>query len=82
MIKLGSNFGETKPCPTCEVYVSLDSQRHLFNCEKLNASNDNIQYEDIYSNDMTKVSAYADKIDKLLRKREIILKKKEDKQVS
>ena len=82
MTKVGSNLGQTNPCPTCEFYVSLDSQIHLFNCEKLNTSNDNIQYEDIYSNDMTKVSAYADKIDKLLRKREIILKEKEDKQVS
>ena len=78
MIKTGSNFGQTKPCPTCEFYVSLDSQVHLFSCEKLNTSNDNIEYDDIYSNDMAKVSAYADKIDKLLRKREIILKKKEE----
>ena len=75
MIDVGNNFGQTKPCPTWQIYVSLDSQEHLFRCEVLNNSKDNIEYDDVYSNSMRKVSHYADKIDRILRKREVILKK-------
>ena len=36
MTKIGSNSGQNKPWIICEVYVSLDSQIHVFSCQKLN----------------------------------------------
>ena len=67
MIYVASNYGQIKACPICENYVSL------FKCEELNEKTDNIEYSDLYSTYMEKLTKAVEKIDKLIRKRKIIL---------
>ena len=73
MIHVASNYGQVTPCPLCNNFASLDSQEHLYNCEKLNEVNDkHVIYSNIFSNNIDKLAETVDKADTLMRKRETL----------
>ena len=73
MLKVGFNFGQKNKCILCK--IENDKDHHLIQCimVKMNISDigDNLKFEDIYSQDMTKVSNISKILTKVMRMREI-----------
>ena len=70
MVNVGRNFGRTNSCPTC--LAEEDNQEHLFVCENLDKSAENL-YLNLFSTDIGKMKNAIDTGENNIRKREKIL---------
>ena len=78
MINVAKNYGRLASCPVCRTKES-DTQEHIFNCiilklsSKLLYNMNNIDYSDIFSNNLPKLIQIAKIGEDILQKRKKIL---------
>ena len=83
MLDIGGNFknsAQSKHCPVCDNSETLDSQQHLMVCPALIEDNqvvkDKISYEDLFADNLEKQLEVSLTLQRNLKKRKMILKKK------
>ena len=75
MVRVGNNYRGTSDvvsCPLCKIEV--DSQEHLLRCTKITNMSPNIQYLDIFGEDLTQMKNTLDVLKSALETRENFLK--------
>ena len=77
MINVGKNYEKITPYPLCKIY-EYDTQQHLFNYIILKLSspllyNMNVNYEDIFSSDLKKLTQIAKICEDVYQKRKWLL---------
>ena len=77
MTNVGHNYGKKTICQTCNMPGTEDDQKHALTECVYTTNNNNVNYQDIFSNDIDKMSQAAKHMHDAYRKREILLGRQE-----
>ena len=83
MVNVSKNFGGTKTCKFCNMN-EMDNQEHMFNCVMMKTrckelyNMIDVKYNDIFTNDIVKLTKLAKVCQSLIRTREILLQEIDD----
>ena len=86
MTKVGYNFGQKRLCPLCSLHI--DDQKEMLNCIVLKIESKELynikdeKYEDIFSNNITKLSNISKIYQKIFQIREEILDERQQQQIN